>query len=688
MFRDVETSVWEMVGRFVEARESVCEIVGRILQASESVWEMVGRIAQAPEMLEEKVPGACESECPAWDAWANPVAEANDPSSLVSEYAACGVWRPHTVLPFSRMSFVAYLRGWAAEVAGWDEVVGGGGWRAGLSGRWSGELPRRGSCQEVVTVWESECPAWDAWANPVAEANDPSSLVSEYAACGVWRPQTVLPFSRMSLVAYLRGWNLESVWEMVGRIAQAPEMLEEEVPGACESECPAWDAWANPVAEANDPSSLVSEYAACGVWRPHTVLPFSRMSLVAYLRGWASESVWEMVGRIAQAPEMLEEKVAGACESECPAWDAWANPVAEANDPSSLVSEYAACGVWRPQTVLPFSRMSLVAYLRGWNLESVWEMVGRIAQAPEMLEEEVPGACESECPAWDAWANPVAEANDPSSLVSEYAACGVWRPHTVLPFSRMSLVAYLRGWASESVWEMVGRIAQAPESVCEIARRILQAAESVWEMLGRIAQARESVCNIVGRILQAAAVAGWDEGVVFRRGCALTGSESDSQRSDVAVARIVDVLGVAAPHGSAGQDARRDQCRWGHRDEALLAGGGGTLRAACPCYICGTDDRYRSDITRAPFVDVLGVAAPHASARQDGDRQRSDITRARSVDVSGVAAPHGPAVVWRRRFSPRYDITLARIVDVLGVAAPHGRAVVCCQEVVTVWGTL
>ena len=55
---------------------------------------------------------------------------------------------------------------------------------------------------------------------------------------------------------------------------------------------------------------------------------------------------------------------------------------------------------------------------------------------------------ESECPAWDAWANPVAEANDPSSLVSEYAACGVWRPHTVLPFSRMSLVAYLRGWVS------------------------------------------------------------------------------------------------------------------------------------------------------------------------------------------------------------------------------------------------
>ncbi|KYK62197.1 hypothetical protein TGPRC2_428080, partial [Toxoplasma gondii TgCatPRC2] len=59
-----------------------------------------------------------ESECPAWDAWANPVAEANDPSSLVSEYAACGVWRPHTVLPFSRMSVVPYLRGWVGEPGG------------------------------------------------------------------------------------------------------------------------------------------------------------------------------------------------------------------------------------------------------------------------------------------------------------------------------------------------------------------------------------------------------------------------------------------------------------------------------------------------------------------------------------------------------------------------------------------
>nr|CEL77988.1 TPA: hypothetical protein BN1205_029930 [Toxoplasma gondii VEG] len=43
-----------------------------------------------------------------------------------------------------------------------------------------------------------------------------------------------------------------------------------------------------------------------------------------------------------------------------------------------------------------------------------------------------------------------------------------------LAFSRMSLVAYLRGW---SVWEMVGRIAQGRESVYEIVGRILQEVE-------------------------------------------------------------------------------------------------------------------------------------------------------------------------------------------------------------------
>ncbi|PIL95965.1 hypothetical protein TGCOUG_396420 [Toxoplasma gondii COUG] len=88
-----------------------------------------------------------------------------------------------------------------------------------------------------------------------------------------------------------------------------------------ESECPAWDAWANPVADANDPSSLVSENAACRVWRPHTVLPFPRLSLVAYLRGcvrgcWLCvvvQSVCEVVGRFFQESEVREEKDAGAC---------------------------------------------------------------------------------------------------------------------------------------------------------------------------------------------------------------------------------------------------------------------------------------------------------------------------------------------------------------------------------------
>ncbi|KYK62222.1 hypothetical protein TGPRC2_427920, partial [Toxoplasma gondii TgCatPRC2] len=90
-----------------------------------------------------------------------------------------------------------------------------------------------------------------------------------------------------------------------------------------DSECPAWDAWANPVAEANDPSSLVSGYAAFGMWRPHRVLPFSRMSLVAYLRGWVSgywlcvgvQSVCHIVGRLLQASEVREQTDARACSA-------------------------------------------------------------------------------------------------------------------------------------------------------------------------------------------------------------------------------------------------------------------------------------------------------------------------------------------------------------------------------------
>ncbi|KAF4646297.1 hypothetical protein TGRH88_085710 [Toxoplasma gondii] len=327
----VMQSVWEMVGRFVEARqasESVCDIVGCILQASESVWEMVGRIAQAREIREQKDAGTCESECPAWDAWANPVAEANDPSSLVSEYAACGVWRPHTVLPFSGMSLVAYLRGWSLEmvrpVYDMRFVECMRGW---VRGYWL--------CVVMQSVWEM--------VGRIAQAREEAEMVR--------------PVYDMRFVECMRGWVrgywlcvvMQSVWEMVGRIAQAREIREQKDAGTCGvGGSAAGDSQRSDVALARIVDVL-------GVAAPH-----------------GRAVVWYRTRRV-NAP----------MESECPAWDAWANPVAEANDPSSLVSEYAACGMWWPHTVLPFSRMSLVAYLRGWAWESVWEMVGRIAQARE-----------------------------------------------------------------------------------------------------------------------------------------------------------------------------------------------------------------------------------------------------------------------------------------------------------------
>ncbi|KAF4646348.1 hypothetical protein TGRH88_084370 [Toxoplasma gondii] len=286
-----------------------------------------------------------------------------------------------------------------------------------------------------------------------------------------------------------------------------------------ESECPAWDAWANRVAEAIDPSSLVSEYAACGVWRPHTVLPFSRMSLVAYLRGWEVEemvgriaqaregktSVWEMLGRFVQARESVCDIVGRLLQ------------MAEAREAAEAVTEGVT--VWgaggdRQRSDITLARIvDVLGVAAPHGPAVVWYATRRVHARM--------GPAESEYPTWDAWANRVAEANDPSSLVSEYAACGVWRPHTVLPFSRMSLVAYLRGWAADaynSGWEMVERFVQARlaadayNSGWEMVERFVQARlaadayNSGWEMVERFVQARleaESVWEMVGRIAQA-----------------------------------------------------------------------------------------------------------------------------------------------------------------------------------------
>ncbi|RQX66644.1 hypothetical protein TGCAST_389940, partial [Toxoplasma gondii CAST] len=135
---------------------------------------------------------------------------------------------------------------------------------------------------------------------------------------------------------------------------------------------------------------------------------------------------------------------------------------------------------------------------------------------------------ESECSAWDAWTNPAAEANDPISLVSEYAACGVWRPHMALPFSRMSLVAYLRGWVS--VYWLC--------AVCAVSLRDCWAYASGGE--GKRRKGCAGVFCISRHVPDhVETTADW---VTAMRCCG-------AQRSDGTLARIVDVLGVAAPHG-------------------------------------------------------------------------------------------------------------------------------------------
>ncbi|ESS28132.1 putative transmembrane protein [Toxoplasma gondii VEG] len=106
-----------------------------------------------------------------------------------------------------------------------------------------------------------------------------------------------------------------------------------------------------------------------------------------------------------------------------------------------------------------------------------------------------------------------------------------------------------------------------------------------------------------------------------------------SPRCRITLARIVDVLGVAAPHGPAvvwyatrRVHARMDERLPGVSHYAVClgdarafcsgpeSGGGGTVRPACHCYVSGAGARQRFDATLARIVDVLGVAAPHDPA--------------------------------------------------------------------------
>ncbi|EPR56782.1 hypothetical protein TGGT1_411310, partial [Toxoplasma gondii GT1] len=231
-------------------------------------------------------------------------------------------------------------------------------------------------------------------------------------------------------------------------------------------------------------------------------------------------------------------------ESECPAWDAWTNPVAEANDPSSLVSEYAACGVWRPHTVLPFSRMSLVAYLRGW-VRGYWLRGGMRGWAVVDGGPVCLGDGRAYCPG--------AGGKRATGRGGEW--CVSWQlPHHVA--SRLQLMGSPRG----SVVSWRRRRSAGGTTVFHLRRRCSARSD--------IPRAR----SVDVLRLAAPQVAGWDEGVgvvdggpgekcfavcdwqvSFRRGCSLTASESSaaggSQRSVGTLAGIVDVLGVAAPHG-------------------------------------------------------------------------------------------------------------------------------------------
>ncbi|KYF38454.1 hypothetical protein TGARI_372760, partial [Toxoplasma gondii ARI] len=87
-------------------------------------------------------------------------------------------------------------------------------------------------------------------------------------------------------------------------------------------------------------------------------------------------------------------------------------------------------------------------------MQSVWEMVGRIAQAPEMLEEKVPGACGAP--------------RGPTSLWHELSTCWMWRRLMGRLVREGRVVAYLRGWV-RGYWLCV-----VVQSVSEIVEGFFQ----------------------------------------------------------------------------------------------------------------------------------------------------------------------------------------------------------------------
>ncbi|ESS28167.1 hypothetical protein TGVEG_442430, partial [Toxoplasma gondii VEG] len=170
-------SVCEMVGDVVQARAVVvrrgCSLTGCAKSTGDG-----GYVLRVCGLASEALCGRCT------DVWVPPQVTPRGPMSLWHELSTCREWRRHMVRPLYGMRLVAYVRGWAREVseekdvvacsvsrgncrtterrdycclghrdevqrsditlartadvlrlaapqvAGWDEGVGGGGWRA------------------------------------------------------------------------------------------------------------------------------------------------------------------------------------------------------------------------------------------------------------------------------------------------------------------------------------------------------------------------------------------------------------------------------------------------------------------------------------------------------------------------------------------------------------------------------
>ncbi|KAF4646369.1 hypothetical protein TGRH88_084000 [Toxoplasma gondii] len=294
-------------------------------------------------------------------------------------------------------------------------------------------------------------------------------------------------------------------------------------------------------------------------------------------------------------------------------------------------------------------------WMEGRARKSVWEMVGRIAQAREAV------SMSSAFTPWQRLYRKGIQGRKMWHLLSLDVNTIPWRNDNLYPLLDDVLsVSFRKPWRLRGGIRAWGVVDGGPGSAAGDRQRSDVALARIVDVLGVAAPHGPAVVWYGTRRVNArmGAEVCLGDGRAYCPGAGGPGGSAagDRQRSDVALARSVDVLGVAAPHGPAlyvclgdgraycpgagGPGGKRRKGHggvlcvsrqlpyhvasrlllMGHRDEVLLAGSGGTVRAACPCWVCGGAASQWSDNTQSVW-EMVGRIAQAREVREQKDAE-------------------------------------------------------------------